>query len=108
DCFGASHVAPELMGFALLESMACGTPVACSRVGAMPEYVRDGETGFIYDDLDALTERLQRLASNPELVETSGRPGSDAVEQEYDLTIAGRRLYQLYCELAANAREKAA
>jgi glycosyltransferase involved in cell wall biosynthesis len=108
DCFGASHVAPELMGFALLESMACGTPVACSRVGAMPEYVRDGEVGFVYDNLDELTERLQRLAGSPDLVETIGRRGREVVEAEYDLTIAGRRLYELYRQLVARAREKAA
>ena len=48
DCYGTSYVAPELMGLTLLESMACGTPVICSRVGAMPEFVQHGETGYIF------------------------------------------------------------
>ncbi len=43
DCFGGNHVAPELMGLTLLESMASGTPAICSRVGAMPEFVREGK-----------------------------------------------------------------
>src|SRR5439155_18003782 len=68
DCFGGSHVAPELMGLTLLESMACGTPAVCSRVGAMPEFVRDGEDGFVYDDPGQLTERLVRLSTDPDLV----------------------------------------
>ena len=51
DCFGQSHVAPELMGLTLLEAMACGTPVLCSRVGGMPEFIRHGETGFVFDEL---------------------------------------------------------
>jgi len=44
--------APELMGLVLLESMACGTPVLCSTTGGMPEFVRSGQTGFIYHDLN--------------------------------------------------------
>jgi glycosyltransferase involved in cell wall biosynthesis len=38
---------PELMGFTLLESQACGTPVICTDAGAMSEFVDDGRTGFV-------------------------------------------------------------
>ena len=39
----------------------------------MPEYVLDGETGYVFDDLPMLTDRLRRLASDPALVERLGR-----------------------------------
>ena len=61
------------MGFTLLEAMACGTPAICSRVAAMPEFVRDGETGFVFDRPDELTDRLRHLAGDPALVERMGR-----------------------------------
>lgn len=108
DCFGGSHVAPELMGLTLLESMACGTPAIASRVGAMPEFIREGETGFVYDRLDELTERLTLLATHPDLVERMGRRGREVVVQEYDLKVAGRRLLDVYREVAARYRENAA
>ncbi|WP_422925928.1 glycosyltransferase family 4 protein [Singulisphaera sp. PoT] len=108
DCFGASHVAPELMGFALLESMACGTPAIGSRVGGMPEFIRDGETGYIYDSLDQLTDRILTLVESPDLVETMGQRGRQAVEAEFDLKVAGRKLYDLYRSLFEQAREAAA
>lgn len=40
---------PELMGFTLLESQACGTPVICTNAGAMHEFVDHGRTGFVIE-----------------------------------------------------------
>ncbi|HEX8092074.1 MAG TPA: glycosyltransferase family 4 protein [Blastocatellia bacterium] len=40
---------PELMGFTLLESQACGTPVICTGAGAMHEFVDDGRTGCVVE-----------------------------------------------------------
>jgi glycosyltransferase involved in cell wall biosynthesis len=99
DCYGNSHLAPELMGFTLLEAMACGTPVICSRVAAMPEFVSDGETGFVVDNREELTDRLGRLAANPSMVERMGRQARLAVEQEFDLKVAGARFWAVYRSL---------
>lgn len=37
---------PESFGLVLLEAMLCGTPVAAMRLGAVPEIVDEGVTGF--------------------------------------------------------------
>lgn len=47
NCYGGYTPVPELMGFTLLESQACGTPVICTDAGAMHEFVDDGRTGFV-------------------------------------------------------------
>jgi glycosyltransferase involved in cell wall biosynthesis len=39
----------EATSIAALEFMAVGTPVVASRVGGLPEIVRDGVTGFLFD-----------------------------------------------------------
>lgn len=46
-CYGDYTPVPELMGFTLLESQACGTPAICTDAGAMHEFVDDGRTGFV-------------------------------------------------------------
>lgn len=104
DCYGTTHRMPELMGFTLLESMACGTPAICSRVGGMPEFVREGETGFVFDSPDELTTQLQMVANDPELVETMGAKARQMVETEYDLAVAGRKLVATYDELLESRR----
>jgi glycosyltransferase involved in cell wall biosynthesis len=40
---------PEPFGVALIEAMACGTPVIARRCGSIPEVVDHGITGFIFD-----------------------------------------------------------
>ncbi len=108
DCFGGAHVAPELMGLTLLEAMACGTPAICSRVGGMPEFIRHGETGFVYEEPGELARYLRLLAEDPDLVERMGRQARLAVEREYDLGIVGARLVAVYEELISQTRELAA
>ena len=42
----------EPFGLSMVESMACGTPVIAFARGSIPEIIRDGETGYIVDDIE--------------------------------------------------------
>jgi len=55
--------------YVVLEALATGTPVIASRVGGIPEAVRDGQDGFLVppDDPQALAERLHLILSDPSL-----------------------------------------
>jgi glycosyltransferase involved in cell wall biosynthesis len=50
----------ESFGLVLVEAMLCGTPVAATRLGAVPEIVEDGVSGVCVDSLQQLPDALAR------------------------------------------------
>src|SRR5207245_9919215 len=54
-----------------IEALAAGRPVVATRVGGVPDVVRDGEDGFLVEagDVDGLAERLAAVAADPGLRE---------------------------------------
>ncbi|HMG34047.1 MAG TPA: glycosyltransferase family 4 protein [Blastocatellia bacterium] len=98
---------PEPFGLAMIEAMACGTPVVAYRRASVPEVIRDGVSGFIVNDIDAAvvavekTSSLDRLACRREFEKrfTAPRMARDylatysrllSVEYEPGLTVAAR------------------
>jgi len=53
----------EPFGLAVVEAMACGTPVVAYRRGAMPELVDEGVTGFTVLDADSAVDAVGRAAA---------------------------------------------
>ena len=59
----------EGMGRVLLEAGAAGVPVVASKVGGIPEILRDGETGILVAprDVSGIAEGILTLHGNPDL-----------------------------------------
>jgi len=74
----------ESFGLAALEAMACEVPVIATRVGGLPEVVREGETGYLVElgDIEAMAERAVEILSDPARQRRMGARGRAwAVEQ---------------------------
>ena len=58
----------ESFGLAALEGMASGVPPICSRVGGLPEVIRDGVEGFLVEprDVQTMGQRAIEILSSPE------------------------------------------
>lgn len=98
DINGQQHIAPELLGLVLLESMACGTPVICTNVGGIPEIVSDKVTGFVVppNNPEALRERINYLLDNPQVALEMGQKGRQRVLQEFTWEAVAKRCLTAY------------
>jgi glycosyltransferase involved in cell wall biosynthesis len=52
---------PEPFGLVVIEAMACGTPVIAYKVGAMPELIKDGKTGFLVETQEEMIKALKKI-----------------------------------------------
>jgi len=51
----------EPFGLSVVESMACGTPVAAFSRGSMPEIIAHGVTGFLTADIDGMVQAINNV-----------------------------------------------
>jgi glycosyltransferase involved in cell wall biosynthesis len=86
----------------LLEAGQCGVPVVASRVGGVPDLVRDGETGVLFPsgDRDALTQALWRVLTDARERQALGEAARVRVEREFSGARWGLRHAELYRSLA--------
>jgi glycosyltransferase involved in cell wall biosynthesis len=77
----------------LKEAGAASLPTVGTHHGGIPEIIDDGVTGFIVPerDVEALADRLLRLARDPDLRTRLGAAARLKMEREYDLTTQVRR-----------------
>jgi glycosyltransferase involved in cell wall biosynthesis len=54
---------PEPFGLAMIEAMACGTPVVARQCGSVPEVLNEGVTGFIGNTVEELAGAVLKLES---------------------------------------------
>jgi glycosyltransferase involved in cell wall biosynthesis len=71
----------EGWGLSLMEAMACKKPVVASRVGGIPELVRDGTDGILVGagDVAGLSQAILRLLKDPDLRRRMGGAGWERV-----------------------------
>jgi glycosyltransferase involved in cell wall biosynthesis len=53
---------PEPFGLVMIEAIACGTPVIAYDGGAVPEVIKDGQTGFIAKNLEDAADAVHRVS----------------------------------------------
>jgi alpha-maltose-1-phosphate synthase len=101
DCYGRQFPIAELLGLSVLEAMASGTPVVASRLDALPEVVRDGETGFLVTpgDVEELRDRLAQLLADPGLAARVGSRAREVAVEFFTWDACAQRCLAAYAEL---------
>lgn len=88
----------ESFGLVALEAMSCAVPVVASCRGGLPEVVRDGETGLLFDpdDVDAMARAVLDLLADPERARAMGAAGRALARREYCISCVIHQYTDLY------------
>ena len=71
----------------ILEAMACGLPIAATRVGGNPELVEESKTGFLVPSADpkGLADAITRYIESPELRAAHGQAARLRAVQKFSM-----------------------
>ncbi|MDQ0493967.1 glycosyltransferase family 4 protein [Paenibacillus brasilensis] len=93
----------------IVESYSVGTPVLCSRIGALEEVVEDGVTGFHFqhDDLENIKTVIRRAAAY-ENYAAMRQKVSDIYTARYTEEVNVKQLMAIYSEAMEERNDEAA
>jgi glycosyltransferase involved in cell wall biosynthesis len=85
DCFALMAAGSDDSCRAALEAMAAARPVVARRVGALPETVAHGETGWLVEDdrPEAVAAALRRVLADRARARAMGRAGRERAAREF-------------------------
>jgi len=100
DLFLLSSV-NEGFGLVLLEAMAFKLPIVATRVGGVPEVVKDGETGLLIPSQDpqSFVNAVLKIYRNRDWGRDLGLAGYERVKRKFDLEVIVQKLENLYVEV---------
>ncbi|OGW73869.1 MAG: hypothetical protein A3J81_03075 [Nitrospirae bacterium RIFOXYB2_FULL_43_5] len=95
----------EALGTSFLEAMAMRRPVIGTRVGGVPEVVKDGVSGILVEPEDpvALSDAIMGLLNDKGQMKRMGDAGRRIVEEKYSIDVMVRSLFNFYTSLVSEA-----
>jgi glycosyltransferase involved in cell wall biosynthesis len=97
----------ETFGIAAIEAQAMGVPVIATKVGGIPEAVKDGITGILVPPRDpkSIAEAILKLISDKSLMESMSCEGPRFVAENFDWQKNAGRVEELYESLLLRYRK---
>mgnify|MGYP001109534124 CR=1 FL=1 len=82
----------------VLEAMACELPVIGTRVGGIPQQIKDGVNGFLIENnnLGEFKDTVLKLVNNKSLCKEIGERNREVVKGKYNWPISARKFLEVY------------
>lgn len=93
----------EATSLTMLEGMACGKIVVCTKVGGMNEVIKDGENGFLIEQKseDAIIAKLSFIKKNINKLEELRKKASQYVFEKHGYLQHAHKILKLYEQVLA-------
>ncbi len=90
----------------IIEAFALGKPVIGSRIGGIPEMVKDRETGYLFEpgNPNDLSAKIRYLLNNPDIIAKMGRNARTFAERELNPEKHYQKLMEIYKQAMAKKR----
>lgn len=95
----------EGLGIAAIEAMSSGLPIITSNVGGIPDYSKNGETGFCLDphDVDGFANAIRTLATDKALREKIALRNVE-VAKKYDIDNSCEQIENIISEILSEKK----
>ena len=90
----------EAFGYTIAEAMACSKPIIATKVGAVPELVKNNETGILVPPRDpkSLAQAILKLSTDGTLRRSCGKAARAKAKKMFSLKQMARKLITVYNE----------
>ncbi len=82
----------EPFGYVFLEAYRYKLPIVARRIGAMPDIIDNGESGFIVDSQQDMVDKLVLLLNNPAMLKAFGQKGYEKINTYFTWELTLRRI----------------
>jgi glycosyltransferase involved in cell wall biosynthesis len=98
----------QTWGLAVLEAMACGTPVLVSQGAAVHEVLTDGHDAVLFPARDpgALAQEIEQLIANPNERAKIAANGLELVRTEYNWQRFGEKMADVFRQVVSTAKSQ--
>jgi len=96
----------EGFGLVALEALSSGVPVVASRTGGLPEFVKDGENGFLVEpgDPSKIAEKVEVLLKDDKEYTNISKKARESAFL-HDVELQTKRIVELYCKIVCKRKK---